>query len=102
MTKSTNIVDKRLMDLYVVNQAQQRGLRFGLRSTIINKKTNRRFTIPSKVHVKYKEDLLWESQTGRSLVHIAKDYKSLSNFDAGPASERKFGVERQAEYQPED
>ena len=90
MTKSTNIVDKRLMDLYVVNQAQQRGLRFGLRSTIINKKTNRRFTIPSKVHVKYKEDLLWESQLDRKQsMLLGSNYKSLDLYDVSPASKKE-------------
>ena len=49
MTKSTNIVDKRLMDLYILNQAQQRRLRFGFKSNIINPKTKRQFSIPSKV-----------------------------------------------------
>ena len=51
MTKSTNVVDKRLMDLYVLHQARKDGLRFGLDSTVINEKTGRQYTIPSKVQI---------------------------------------------------
>ena len=51
MTKSTNVVDKRLMDLYVLNQAKKDGLRFGLESTVINKKNGRQFTITPEVQM---------------------------------------------------
>ena len=58
MTKSTDIVDKRLMDLYVVNQAKKDGLRFGLKGTVINDKTGKQFTIQSKVQMDETKELI--------------------------------------------
>ena len=45
MTKSSNTVDKRLMNLYVVNQAQKDGVHFGFKSTVSNTKTLKTFTV---------------------------------------------------------
>ena len=58
MTKSTDIVDKRLMDLYVVNQAKKDGLRFGLKGAVINEKTGKQFIIQSKVQMDETKELI--------------------------------------------
>ena len=53
MATSSNEVDKRLLNIFVMKQAHQEGLKFGFKNEVENMKNNKRFSLhqTSKVNV---------------------------------------------------
>ena len=50
ITKSTDLVDKRLVNLFIYQKAAQEGLKFGFKNTVYTEKSNRKFKLPTKVY----------------------------------------------------
>ena len=77
MTRSRDVVDKRLMDLYIFKQAQKYGARFGFKNSTMNKKNMKMFSMPSKVWENEKD-----SDHGKGFNEIAQADRSIAGADA--------------------
>ena len=50
ITKSSDLVDKRLVNLFIYSKANREGLKFGFKNTMYTAENNRKFKLPTKVY----------------------------------------------------
>lgn len=77
MTTSTNAVDKRLLNIFLMGKAHQEGVKFGFKNDAINLNNNKKFTLhtPNKVFA----EKLNEDGTFEGLIEREKTVKIISS-----------------------